>query len=255
MNYSGLLGRNIQYSLSPPIHNEYYKKNNIPLEYKIFDIQQNQVKKFLETLLNNNIIGFNVTIPYKEYIIDFLQELSYPANKIKAVNTVAVNKGKLIGYNTDYFGFIESLKINNINLQGKKSLIIGSGGAAKAVLYGVKDLGVDEIHMVLRRKETIDDHSIYINKFFNFEEELDLKDYDIVINCTPLGGANYINDCPIKIKNCDENIIFYDLNYNPKVTKFMELGKRYGAKTINGMDMLYSQAYKSIDIWEKILKN
>lgn len=254
MNYSGLLGRNIQYTLSPPIHNEYYKKNNIPLEYKNFDIQEDEVEKFLEALSKNNIIGFNVTIPYKEYIMNFLQELSYPSDKIKAVNTVAVNDGKLIGYNTDYFGFIESLKANNINLQGKKSLIIGSGGAAKAVLYGVKDLGADEIHMVLRRKESIKEHSMYISKFFNFEEEFDLKNYDIVINCTPLGGANHIDDCPITIKNCDNDVIFYDLNYNPKVTKFMELGKRYGAKIINGMDMLYSQAYKSIDIWKEIIK-
>lgn len=253
MNYSGLLGRNIQYTLSPPIHNEYYKKNNIDLEYRIFDIQQSEVKKFLEALPNNNIVGVNVTIPYKEYIIDFLQELAYPANMIKAVNTVVINNNRLIGYNTDYFGFIESLKINNINLQGKKSLIIGSGGAAKAVLYGVKDLGVDEIHMVLRKKESIKDHSIYIDKFFSFEEELDLGDYDIVINCTPLGGANYIENCPIKIKNCNKNIVFYDLNYNPKVTKFMELGEKYGARTINGMDMLYSQAYKAIEIWKEIL--
>ncbi|HCQ88857.1 MAG TPA: shikimate dehydrogenase, partial [Clostridium sp.] len=119
-------------------------------------------------------------------------------NKIKAVNTVVINNNRLIGYNTDYFGFIESLKINNINLQGKKTLIIGSGGAAKAVLYGVKDLGVDEIHMVLRKKESIKDHSIYISKFFSFEDELDLRDYDIVINCTPLGGANYMESCPIK---------------------------------------------------------
>lgn len=247
MKHSGLLGRNINYSISPSIHNEYYKDHNINLKYEIFDYDN--IEDFIIDIKSKDILGFNVTIPYKEKIIEYLQELEYPANKIKAVNTVLIKEGILIGYNTDYFGFVKSLQNNNINVKNKNALIIGCGGAAKAVFYGLKDLNIKSIHMAVRNKENIIKSQLDIDKILNLNEDIDLRSYDIVINCTPLGGKNYEGISPVNIKFCEENTVFYDLNYTPEITAFMEEGKKYNCKTINGYDMLINQAYKAIEIW------
>ena len=251
---SGLLGNNIKYSLSPSIHNKYYEQFKIPLNYKLFDVENSELGKFIITA-KEEVVGFNVTIPYKEVIINFLDELAYPANKIKAVNTVLNKNGVLIGYNTDYYGFMRSLQEKNIDLQDKSVLIIGGGGAAKAVLYAVKDLKAKNIDFVLRNKNSVKEHLKYINNILDIKEKIDLSKYYIVINCTPIGGANHVGETPIHIEGEIKDTIFYDLNYNPEITKFLELAKDKGAKFINGYSMLLNQAYESIDIWKNNYMN
>lgn len=251
--YSGLLGEKIEYSLSPKIHNEKYNKEGIPLNYKMFDISSDKLEKFI-IMAQKELVGFNVTIPYKEEIIKYLDEIKYPANKIGAVNTVVNSKGKLIGYNTDYFGFITSLKENNVDLEGKRALVIGSGGAAKSIIYALKDLKVTNIHVALRNEKAIQEHIRYIDKVFKIDQCFDLTDYDIVINCTPLSGANYLDKSPIEIIKCGKDTLFYDLNYSPNKTLFMKKGESYGCKSINGYSMLLNQAYKAIEIWKEVIK-
>lgn len=253
MNYCGLLGKSIKYSISPFIHNEFYKSNNIPLEYGIFDLGMEQLDNFIKELRQNNIIGFNVTIPYKEHIKKYLDEIKYPANEIGAINTVLVTKDKLIGYNTDYYGFIMSL--DNINFKWKNSrvLIIGGGGSAKAVLYAFYNKGAGIIDMVVRNENTIKNHRQLINNIYNFNWEFNLKKYDMVVNCTPLGGANYIEKMPINIVNVDGNTIFYDLNYKPEKSVFLKKGEGLGCHIINGKNMLLNQAYKAIEIWHEYI--
>jgi shikimate dehydrogenase len=254
MRYSGLLGKSINYSISPLIHNEFYKKHSIALEYKIFDIEKNLIENFIKDLSANHIIGFNVTIPYKEYIIKYLDELDFTAQSIGAVNTVEVKNGKLIGYNTDYYGFIKTLEDMKFNIKGSKALIIGGGGSAKAVLYGLYNNGANTIDLVVRNAEVIKEHRHIINKIWNFQNNFNLYNYDIIINCTPVGGANYAGEVPIKINDAKETTLFYDLNYVPEKSIFLETGEKLGCRIINGKSMLFNQAYKAIEIWHENIK-
>lgn len=254
--YSGLLGKSIKYSMSPFIHNEFYKTSNIPLQYKIFDIEERDIEVFLKKLKENNIIGFNVTIPYKEYIIRFLQELKYPAREIGAVNTVLVTEEGLVGYNTDYHGFIKSLKDINFTWKSSKALVIGGGGAGKAVIYALKSIGASKIDVVIRNNEALIEQKKLIDDVYNFNMEFVLDSYDIVVNCTPLGGANHREKPPIKIISAKKSTLFYDLNYEPETSIFLKRGIDFHCSIINGKEMLFNQAYKAIEIWtEKIIED
>ena len=254
MKYTGLLGNNIQYSQSPQIHNEYYKLHGFDFNYKLFDLQKNEIKYFIDNLNNNNIIGFNVTIPYKEHIINFLNQVMYPATEIGAVNTVALSNDKLIGYNTDYLGFIKSLQVEGINYLKGSALIIGNGGAAKSVFFALKDLKIESIDIAGRNKQKILEQFPGIDKFIEFNSIINCNKYDIIVNCTPLGGIKHLEEFPLKLENISEKNIFYDLNYLPEKTRFLHSGEENGAKIINGKNMLKFQAHFAIDIWETSLK-
>lgn len=254
MKYTGLIGNNIQYSQSPQIHNEYYRLNGFDFKYKLFDIQENEIKYFIENLDKNNIIGFNVTIPYKENIINFLNQVMYPANEIGAVNTVVLTNDKLIGYNTDYLGFIKSLQVNGINFLKGRALIIGNGGAAKSVFFALKHLGIESVDIAGRNKQKILKQFSKIDKFIEFNSLINCNNYDIIVNCTPLGGVKHLQEFPLQLKNISEKNIFYDLNYLPEKTNFLQQGEENGAKIVNGKNMLRFQAYFAIDIWKASLK-
>ncbi|MBU5484956.1 shikimate dehydrogenase [Clostridium sp. MSJ-11] len=251
MKYTGLLGKNIGYSQSPQIHNNYYRINNIDFYYKIFDIDEKDISDFIDNLKENDILGFNITIPYKRVILNYLKKVKYPADKIGAVNTVVLTEEGLVGYNTDYYGFLESLKINEINLYDKKALIIGNGGAAKCVYEALVTLTLGSIDMVSRSIIKDKDEFKNINKFLILGEENDYSPYHIIINCTPVGGENYKDISPINLGEINENLIIYDLNYSPSKTKLLKEGELLGAKIINGELMLKLQAYKAIEIWKQ----
>lgn len=254
MKYTGLLGNDIQYSKSPQIHKEYYILNGLDFNYKLFDLQENEIKYFIENLDNNNIIGFNVTIPYKTFIINFLNQVAYPANDIGAVNTVVLSKNKLIGYNTDYLGFIKSLQVEGINSLKGRALIIGNGGAAKSVFYALKNLGIESIDIAGRNKRKVFKDFFEIDKFIEFNSIINCNNYDIIINSTPLGGIKHLEEFPLKLENISNKNIFYDLVYLPEKTKFLQQGEKNGAKIINGKNMLRFQAHFAIDIWSTSLK-
>lgn len=249
MKTCGLLGRHIQYSLSPKIHNDYYLANNIPLKYEIFDFDFKQLNNFIMNIKNRNIIGFNVTIPYKEKIVEYVHELKYPANILKAVNTVSIStNGKMYGYNTDYFGFIQSLKDNHINVRDKRALIIGTGGAAKAVYLALKDEKIKSIDILSRNIEKAKDFFLQ-STFVEYHSISSLKKYDIILNCTPLGNINF-NKKPIDLIDFNDNLIIYDLNYIPEKSELLIDAESKGLIIINGMSMLVNQAIYSINIWK-----
>jgi len=254
LKYTGLLGKNIQYSQSPKIHEDYYKLNELNFNYKLFDLQENEITYFIENLDKNNIIGFNVTIPYKEHIINYLNKVMYPADDIGAVNTVGVTKVGLIGYNTDYLGFIKSLRVEGIKALVGRALIIGNGGAAKSIFYALEYLGIQCIDIAGRNKQKIMGQFPKINKFIEFNSTINCENYDIIVNCTPLGGVEHLEEFSLKLENTSEKNILYDLIYIPEKTKFLQRGEESGAKIINGKNMLKFQAYFAIDIWEASLK-
>ncbi|CAL65743.1 shikimate dehydrogenase family protein [Christiangramia forsetii] len=240
MRTFGLLGKNIDYSFSRNYFSDKFSNENIDAEYRNFDLSS--IEKFTDVIKDNIISGLNVTIPYKEAIIPYLDHLDSNAEKIKAVNTIKFEKdGSLCGYNTDYWGFLESLK-PHLEPHHSKALILGTGGASKGIAYALSLLEID-FKFVSRNPE--EDQFSY--------HELDSKiigSHSLIINCTPLGTYPDIESSPeIPFEFISEKHLIYDLIYNPSETKFMQLAAEKGAKTTNGLEMLKLQAEKAWSIW------
>ncbi len=240
----GLLGRNISYSFSKGYFTE--KFNNEVFEgnsYENFDISE--INYFTELIKNNpDLKGLNVTIPYKEQVIPFLDKLSKKATLIGAVNTIKFTKnGKLKGYNTDYYGFKKSLE-PLLEPHHKKALILGTGGASKGVAFALDELNIPYTFVSREAKENIIDYDlINATTFDNFQ---------IIINCTPVGTSPNVEACPnLPYEFFTEKHIAYDLIYNPAETTFLKKAKENGTVIKNGLDMLIFQAEKAWKIWNK----
>lgn len=239
MKQLGLIGRNISYSFSENYFKTKFEELNLTdFDYQIFDLKTiNEAEKLFK---NPSLLGFNVTIPYKQEILPFLDDLSEEAKEIGAVNTVKISNGKIIGYNTDAFGFEESLKPLLKN-HYQKALILGNGGAAKAVKFVLNKLNIP--YLIVTRKE---------DEFLSFEQ-LDstiIKNHQIIINCTPIGTFPNISDAPLLPYDAlTANHLLYDLIYNPTETLFLQNGQKNGATIKNGLEMLHLQAEKAWGIW------
>lgn len=240
----GLLGRNINYSFSRGYFTEKFKKEKLEGHtYENFDIPT--IESFLEVIKkNHHLIGLNVTIPYKESVMPFLDKLSKKATKIGAVNTIKfTKKGKLKGYNTDYYGFQKSLE-QLLESHHKKALILGTGGASKGVAFALEELGINYTFVSRIPSE--------IKLGYNQITNVVFDEYQIVINSTPVGTSPNTDAYPeIPYEFFTKNHIAYDLIYNPAETQFLKKAKHQGAKTKNGMDMLIFQAEKAWEIWNK----
>ena len=237
----GLIGKNIDYSFSKKFFLEKFEKENLPHTYENFDISS--IEKFSEIINKTpNLKGLNVTIPYKEKVIPFLDSLNPDAEKIGAVNTIKFSEsGKLIGYNTDHYGFQKSLE-PFLPLQQKTVLILGTGGASKAIAYALQNLNFD-FRFVSRKKGS---------KTLNYSslDKLFIENNLLIINSTPLGTFPNIDDCPpLPYQFLTKNHLLFDLIYNPAETEFLKRGKLHGAKTTNGLRMLELQAEKAWEIW------
>lgn len=240
----GLVGKNISYSFSKAHFTKKFEDLNLPdYTYENLDFQDiSELSNFIKN--NPNLKGLNVTIPYKETIIPFLDTLSKKASEIRAVNTIRFTKnGKLKGYNTDYYGFQKALK-PLLYSHHKKALILGTGGASKAVAYALKQLGI-KFNYVSRTStgNSIDYSHIDAETF---------EEYQIIINCTPLGTYPNTNVCPeIPFHYFTSKHIAFDLIYNPTETLFLQKAKEQGAIVKNGLEMLVFQAEKAWEIWNK----
>lgn len=240
----GLVGKNIGYSFSKKYFTDKFEKEGLlNCSYENFDLQI--ITQFPGIIRNNpSLKGLNVTIPYKEKIIPYLDQLNKKAAKIGAVNCIKITKkGKLKGYNTDYYGFKKSLQ-PLLQTHHKKALILGTGGASKAVAYALEELGILYTFVSRSKKENALDYK-YINAttFDNFQ---------IIINCTPLGTFPNIEECPpIPYDFFTEDHIAFDLIYNPEETTFLKKAKAKNAQTKNGYEMLVLQAEKGWKIWNK----
>ncbi|CAI2767661.1 shikimate dehydrogenase family protein [Flavobacterium collinsii] len=240
----GLLGRNISYSFSKGYFAEKFSDEVFAgNSYENFDISE--INYFTELVKNNpDLKGLNVTIPYKEQVIPFLDKLSKKAALIGAVNTIKFTKsGKLKGYNTDYYGFKKSLE-PLLEPHHKKALILGTGGASKGVAFALDELGILYTFVSREAKENMIDYNlINATTFDNFQ---------IIINCTPVGTSPNIEACPdIPYEFFTDKHIAYDLIYNPAETEFLKRAKKKGAIIKNGHDMLIFQAEKAWKIWNK----
>lgn len=244
MHKLGLLGRNISYSFSRAYFKNKFEKEHITYcSYENFDIQS--IDTFSSIIKEHpNLRGLNVTIPYKQEVIPFLDELNEVANEIGAVNTIKITKsGKLIGYNTDCYGFQKSLE-PLLNSKHESALILGTGGASKAVAYSLKALGIDYKYVSRSASNEVD-------YTYNDITEAIILQHLIIINCTPLGTFPNIEDCPnIPYNGITKHHILYDLIYNPEETAFLKYGKCKGATISNGQKMLELQAEKSWSIWD-----
>jgi shikimate dehydrogenase len=240
----GLVGKNISYSFSKGYFGEKFQKLNlIDYSYENFDIQN--IEEFLDFIKQNpTVSGLNVTIPYKETILPYLDKLSKRAAEIGAVNTIKITKsGKLKGYNTDYLGFKKSLE-PLLNSNHKKALILGTGGASKAVAYALKHLGIPFLYV----SRTATGETI---SYLQLDEKT-FKEFQIIVNCTPVGTFPNTQIYPdIPYEYFTKNHIAFDLIYNPEETMFLKNAKKKGAIIKNGLEMLALQAEKSWDIWGK----
>ena len=246
-----IIGNPISHSLSPKLHNYWFKQNNIDAIYEKAQPEEEEIEKILEQVKSNNIWGMNVTVPFKKKVIPFIEKLSETAKETSSVNTIFKKENMIYGDNTDVQGFELSLKCENCELTDKNAFILGAGGVVPSIIKALKNLGLKKIFLSNRTKKNSD----YILKLFPeiiLIEWGQIPDFDIVINATSLGlkKDDYIN---LDFKKINESKIFYDLIYNPSVTNFLDQAKKSGHKIINGKMMLLFQAQKAFEIWHGFL--
>ena len=246
----GLIGEKLNHSLSPQIHSAILRKLDIQAYYHLFEVNRDEIEDAIRGLQALNIRGVNVTIPYKVEVMKYLHQISKEAEKIGAINAILVENHRRIGYNTDYHGLERMVKYYSIPIKNQKAVILGTGGAAKAVLQYLLDHGIGQISMVSRYIE------IAALKYQNFnllsyEKLKKLKSQDIIINCTPLGMYPFIQQSPVQQDIMRNYQWAIDLNYNPTETLFLKYARQEGLKIGSGLFMLVAQAIKAQEIWQK----
>lgn len=241
MSKFGLIGKNIGYSFSKTYFTEKFIRESVNHTYENFDIPS--IAAFPKIISEkSNLKGLSVTIPYKEQIIPLLDQLDTEAQNIGAVNTIKISENKKTkGYNTDYFGFQKSLEMF-LPIQEKTALILGTGGASKAIAYTLEKLGFE--YKFVSRTKTSE------NLCYDELDEKIIQNHFLIINCTPLGTYPNITNCPtIPYQFLSTYHLLFDLIYNPTETAFLKRGKLQGATTSNGLKMLEFQAEKAWEIW------
>ena len=278
MTTYGLIGYPLGHSFSRKFFTEKFEKEGIDAQYLNFEIPS--IEEFPEIIKNNpELRGLNVTIPYKQQVMQYLDDISEEAKAIGAVNVVRIERpspqpspimgretmrnagnkpdglpikgdmseglrGSLIGYNSDVIGFVESIK-PLLKPHHKKALILGTGGASKAIRYGLEEkLGMETLFVSRSAREGM----------ITYEEVTAevLKEYEVIVNCSPVGMYPHVDECPaLPYEAMNENNLLYDLVYNPLETLFMKKGAEQGATVKNGLEMLHLQAIASWKFWEK----
>ena len=246
MDKYGLIGYPLGHSFSRNYFNEKFRNESIDAEYDNFEIPSiENFKEVLET--TPNLRGLNVTIPYKEEVIRYLDELSPEARAIGAVNVIRVthkgSKTVLKGFNSDVIGFTRSIE-SMLEPLHRKALILGTGGAAKAVDYGLKSLGLGTLFVSRTARPGVITYN-------DVTPDL-IRSHKVIVNCTPLGMYPHVDSCPpLPYEAMDSHTLLYDLLYNPDETLFMQKGRQQGAITKNGLEMLLLQAFASWEMWQE----
>lgn len=242
----GLIGYPLSHSFSKRYFAQKFEKAGITDKfYDLFPLEN--IDLFPQLLVNNpNFAGINVTIPYKEQVLPFLDEIEADAAAIGAVNTIKFQDGKLIGFNTDVYGFEQSLLplLNQKydSQQSLKALVLGTGGASKAVVHALKKLNIEPVYV---SRTAGDNQFIYSD----LTKEI-IEKHLIIVNTTPLGMSPNVDTCPnIPYEFLTENHLLYDLVYNPEITMFLQQGLDKKATIKNGLEMLHFQAEKAWEIW------
>ena len=239
----GLLGKDISYSFSRKYFSEKFEKLGLnDFKYSNLDIPEIEEFPFLLYHREDEYQGINVTIPYKESVMRYLDEIDEEAEKIGAVNTIKVtNDNKLFGYNTDFYGFQKSIE-PFIKQHHKKALILGTGGASKAIAYALRKMNIE--YKFVSRKVA---ENMFLYSMLNQQV---LEEYTVIINCTPVGTFPNVDESPnIPFEFITDKHLLFDVIYNPEQSKFLTEGLKRGAAIKNGYEMLQLQAEKSWEIW------
>lgn len=243
MDKYGLIGKTLGHSFSRGYFNNRFAEEHLDAVYSNYEIPS--IDGLKDILEDKEIVGLNVTIPYKQDVIPLLDGLSDEANRIGAVNVVKIDKEtrKLTGYNTDVLGFVESIR-PLIKPNHRKALILGTGGASKAVQYGLSQLGIECLFVSRTKRKGLITYS-------DINSDV-LAEHKIIVNCTPLGTFPNIKECPeLPFNLLNEDFLLFDLVYNPEMTQFLKQGKANGATIKNGLEMLHLQAKYAWGIWQK----
>ena len=256
-NKFAIIGNPVSHSLSPIMHNYWFKKYNINAEYELFNIIENEIPNVMDKIRNKEIRGINVTLPYKKTVIPFLSKTVNDAKETHSVNTVMLDEnGNLIGENTDVFGFQAAYlkSISNQEKKSKKVLILGAGGVAPSIIFALIKSNISDISITNRTYEK----SLFLKQNFKRirvmkwdECSKEIDKFDIIINATSL-GLKPSDDFKIDFSNFKKSMTYIDTIYNPAQTKMFKYFKSKNTKSFNGLNMLIYQGQKSFYLWNKI---
>ena len=248
-----VVGNPIEHSLSPILHNFWIKNNSIDAIYEKQKLKEDELEQQILQVKEKKISGINVTVPFKKTIIPFLDELSIEAESTQSVNTIYLRDNKVIGHNTDIFGFETSIKKSKYNLTDKEVLILGAGGVVPSIIFALNKMKISKIKISNRTKDKADNLKTL---FKNIEiiEWGEVPNFDMIINATSLGlkKEDKIN---LDFSLISKNVFFYDVIYNPRETNFLKTGKSLGCTILNGKLMFIYQALLAFNIWHKLEPN
>jgi len=253
-----IIGDPVEHSLSPVMHNAAFKELGLNLVYVAFTVTRNELKDAISGARSLGLRGLNVTMPHKNAVITYLNETDSTAKVIGAVNTILNNQGKLIGYNTDGVGALRALKENGISPDGKKMLLLGAGGAAKAIAFQAAQ-EVEELVILNRTSEKAEKLAEVLRREFGkrvkggeLSAEVlkkEMKDADILVNATSVGMHPDVNRSPVPSDLLRSDLCVMDIIYNPLETKLLKDAKTVGAKVVSGLEMLLYQGAVAFEIW------
>jgi shikimate dehydrogenase len=254
-----VIGDPIAHSLSPVLQSFLIRHFALPFTYEALKIRTNELPKMMQRLRNGEFRGINVTIPHKQAVLPFLDEVEETAGRLGAANTIAAEANKLIGFNTDVTGFLRSLEAAGILLPGKNVLVLGAGGAARAVVFALLKTGAQKIFLCNRRADRADavlaafanDNRLQNVRWPERLNWLQNNKIDVVINATSMGMHPQLNESPLPPAVFTPCMIAFDLIYNPPATVFLRDAAEAGAKTANGLGMLIEQGVAALEIWSQ----
>ena len=250
----GIIGNPIQHSLSPVLHNYWFRKYKIDANYTLIDIKEIELPDVIKKIKNGDLNGINVTLPYKQKIVSFIDVLVNDAEITSSVNTIYLdNKGRVVGDNTDVFGLQAAYLKEVDDVEKKRALVIGAGGVSPSAILSLQKLGIRDISIINRTKEKC----FFLKKKFNNLQIIEwanlkdvLKNYDIILNATSLGLKNG-SDFDINFEPTKANLMYIDTIYNPLETKTLKYLKEKNIKVFNGLDMFIYQGQKAFYLWNK----
>jgi len=246
-----VIGNPIEHSLSPKLHNHWFEKNNINAIYNKKQINEIDIKDIISELRNEKINGINVTVPFKQSIIPFVDELSVEANNAQSVNTIYKENNKVLGHNTDISGFELAMRGKNYDIKEKKIFILGAGGVVPSIILALKKMGANKIILSNRTKKKAEQ----LKKTFSDLEIVnwgETPEFNMIINATSL-GLNKEDEIKLDYADLGPNKLFYDVIYNPKQTKFLSKAKQFGNQIENGKMMFIYQAHQAFTLWHKVM--
>jgi shikimate dehydrogenase len=251
----GIIGNPIKHSLSPLLHNYWIEKYKIDATYSIIEAEEKDLPNIVKKIKNKSLSGINITLPYKQKIINNIDKIINDAETTGSVNTLLQDKdGFVVGENTDVYGLQAAYLKELENTPNKKTLVIGAGGVSPSVILSLKKSGIRNISIVNRTREKC----LFLKKKFNYLKVLswnniqsEIGEYDVIINATSLGLKNG-NDFDFDFKKCKNDLIYIDTIYNPLKTKTYKYLEEKGIKVFNGLDMFIYQGQKSFYLWNKI---